>query len=107
MNFSIIKISEQDRRAMSAFMGEEYPNEIDFNWLMPVVDKIESLFTDGIMVSIKDKRCYIDLDTQFGMTDEGKDINLPKCYSGFNDRKIEAVCDSVIQFLEWYNTEKK
>lgn len=35
-----IKITEKDRQLVSGFMGEGYPLEIDFNCLMPVVQKI-------------------------------------------------------------------
>ena len=44
MEIRKIEITEQDRELLSDFMGESYPLEIDFNWLMPVVDKINNVW---------------------------------------------------------------
>ena len=71
---------------------------------MPVVEKIESLYEDALIVRIFDKRCTVELDTQEARgLDE--DFDVPECYSGFMDSKIEAVYDTVIQFITWYNTQ--
>lgn len=72
--------------------------------LMPVVEKIEMCFDESIQVIIKDTRCSIEMSTQYGLTDEGQDINVPNCYSGFKKTKIEAVYDSIILFITWYNS---
>jgi hypothetical protein len=41
MEIQRIEITENDRAMLSKFMGEQYPSELDYNWLMPVVEKIE------------------------------------------------------------------
>lgn len=75
-------------------------------WLMPVVEKIESCFEESIQVIIKDNRCSIEMGTQYGLTTEGKEIDVPECYSGFCDTKIAAVYSSILQFIQWYNKIK-
>jgi len=78
MEIQKLKISEQDRKSVSSFMGEEYPSEIDFNLLMPVVEKIHDeckLYSDGL-----------------------------KFFSGLTIFSTkEQVLESCINFINWYN----
>ena len=74
----------------------------DWNWLMTVIEKIESLFNGGIQFYIKDKRAYIETDTQVSLIGEMPDV--PDCYSGFCDSKKDAVYKTVYLFIQWYNT---
>ena len=72
-------------------MNEEYPINIDFNWLMPVVEKIESL---GHGVTVYRKGCHIN------------DIGL-RSTNGFNhSSKIEQTYKAVVEFIKWYNQNK-
>jgi hypothetical protein len=93
MEIQKIKISEQERLLVSEFMGEEYPSEIDFNWLMPVVEKIESL------------------GFQFHIGNEGAAIkkwwfrsNVPDLGS-VQETKIAATWEICIRFIKWYNNQ--
>jgi hypothetical protein len=75
-----------------------------WDWLMSVVGKIESLFNDGLQFYIKDKRAYIEVDTQQSLVYDIPDV--PQCYSGFCESKIQAVYKTVYQFITWHNTHK-
>ncbi len=59
----------------------------DWNWLMQVVEKIESL---DYNITIQYKNCYIDID---------KDLQI---YT-FSKSKIEAVYNACVEFIKWYN----
>ena len=64
----------------------------DWNWLMQVVDKIESL---GYIVVIQSTLCNISTNKFFN----GVIIkNL--------DTKIESVYNACVDFVKWYNEEK-
>src|SRR6185295_2555804 len=54
-----------------------------WDWLMPVVEKIELLYDGGISVIIKDTRCFMEFSTQLGMTSKYENFELPQLYSGF------------------------
>lgn len=78
-----------------------------WDWLMPVVEKIEDCFGGSIMVRIHDKRCHIEMGTQYGITKKGENIDVPDCYNGFCKTKIEATWKSVVKFIKWYNSQKQ
>ena len=63
----------------------------DWNWLMQVVEKIESL---GYRVTIVRHICRIDL------TEESKLIISEDI------KKIEAVYTACLEFIKWYNENK-
>ena len=73
--------------------NEYLPDYLHYNtswdWLMPVVEKIE-----------RDSTVRIDNDTVF---------ILSKGYSTltqFNDNKINMVYNAVVEFIKWYNQQK-
>ena len=92
MEIQKITISKQDRGIVSVFMGEEHPFEIDFNWLMHVVEKINNDFNYEYEVNIIGNRCYIE-----GFS--------AKAYEG--KTSIEATYKEVIEFIKWYNSQNK
>jgi hypothetical protein len=66
----------------------------DWNWLMEVVEKIESL---GIDVHINTCVCRI--------VDVGEDrFEDIECF--VNDNKKQAVYNACIKFIQWYNENK-
>jgi len=73
-----------------------YLNDLKYHtswdWLMPVVEKIESL--SGTTVLIKRIGCEIIM--------YGKTISKQT-----SDTKIEAVWLAVIEFIKWYNEKHK
>jgi hypothetical protein len=81
MQIQRLKISEEERILVSVFMGEEYPNEIDFNRLMPVVEKILQL---NVFTSY-----------QLWVSDSLRSAD------------INTVRDAVIDFIQWYKKQTK
>lgn len=82
----------QDRHNVPlAFKGGKYqPLQYDTDWnaLMPVVEKIESL---KFRTDIGGTYC---------------EIHTPKIiFNEFNDTKIKATYNSVIAFINWYNQQ--
>jgi hypothetical protein len=89
MEVQRIKISEQDRQIVSAFMGEQFPNEIDFNWLMPACHKWDEL--EGF------KR--------------GEESDQYENLCDFLDQKVTLyeilpVWEQLVKNIEWYNQSK-
>ena len=90
-----------------------------WDWLMPVVEKIESL---GFSVSINNGSCsvlFLDNDhyvIRVAYNEDGHFINryLPEDYDWYHTvsekqtiTKIEALWVAVIEFIKWYNENKK
>jgi hypothetical protein len=69
---------------------EDMPSlfEYNWNWLMQVVDKIESL---GVVVEIRENVCYIETTP----TDY---------YSELEETKIQATYNACVRFVKWYNS---
>lgn len=84
---------------------KDFHYDSSWNELMPVVEKIEKLYDEALIFYIKDCRAYIEIDTQLSMVFEIPEV--PECYSGMCDTKIEAVYNTVIDFIKWYNTQPK
>jgi len=62
---------------------------IDWNWLMQVVEKIESL---GVVVEIRENVCYIETTPN-------------DYYSELETTKIQAVYKACVEFIKWYNEQ--
>jgi hypothetical protein len=92
--------NETDNRILNLC---DFSYHSDWNWLMSVVDKIESIIPDNnnvrrFLVSIKMESCVI-LD----MYDTQKDfLNL---YYKEHATKKEAVYFAVVEFIKWYNKQ--
>lgn len=107
MEIQTIKISEEDRKLLSDFYGEDLGNEIDFNRLMPVVEKIESLgyatkfryeaFTSG------PENAYHDIEI-FSLNENNGYKRVACCMDRIP--KIKAVYKAVVEFIKWYNQNK-
>ena len=62
-----------------------------YDWLMPVVEKIEGL---GIKVTIINNSCKINTFTsEYNST-------------AISDTKINAIYTAIIEFIKWYNKQK-
>lgn len=72
--------------------AEEWAFDSKWDWLMRVVDKIESL---GYAVKIKRKDCEVDGYPQ----DRYYDLQI-------DSLKIKSVYKAVVQFIKWYNENK-
>lgn len=68
----------------------------DWNWLMEVVEKIENL---GYPIDIIQ---YHSIDKQFcGVYNNGKRI-----VTNIAESKMEAVYNTCVEFIKWYNQQK-
>ena len=66
-----------------------YKFDTDWNWLMPVVEKIETTNNGCTLVIIEDERCHID-------NQNGIEID------SVGHTKIEATYNAVIEFIKQY-----
>lgn len=64
-----------------------------WDWLMPVVEKIENL--EDYIIEISYKQCII----------KSYEKNMEIITSRYLDSKIEAVWASVVEFIRWYNEQ--
>lgn len=62
----------------------------DWNWLMEVVEKIESL---GYLVEIRENVCFIKTSEQ-------------DYFSELEETKLQAVYRACVKFIKWYNEQK-
>lgn len=93
---------EEDNKIIAKFMGfnidKRNPNTIlyhsDWNWLMEVVEKIES---KGFDVFINTCVCRI--------SDVGED-RFEDIETFNSNNKIQAVYSAVVEFINWYNTQQ-
>jgi hypothetical protein len=77
----------------------------DWNWLMEVVEKIESL-NENINVEIKSKYNRFSnkrLNQTSFINSENYEL---VSHSGLNESKLESVYQAVIQFVKWYKEQK-
>lgn len=93
-----------DGEAVDIRIGLDWENYCKFHnswdWLMPVVEKIESLFEGNVYVGIQWNICHIDVTTQYTLA---HDINFLGIEYHKEPTKIEAVWLAVIEFVKWYN----
>jgi hypothetical protein len=118
-------------KLIADFMGEKFHEDSwshgdveylkSWDWIMPVVEKIESLDLsewmykwegidgeieynfEGISVEIENKRCWIYINLSL---DPYWTIN-EKTFKVKYETKLEAAYESVVEFIEWYNERKK
>lgn len=65
-----------------------------WDWLMPAVDKIDSILSDDNLVTITYNRCLIEWYEE-GIT-----------FEGLGNTKIEATFNAVVEFAKWYKENK-
>lgn len=75
-----------------------------WDWLMPVVEKIEDLENgSAFFVEIRISWCEIGVNTQYAMA---FDIDMPTIKRR-EDVKILAVWKAIIDFIKWHNEQNK
>lgn len=83
-----------------------YGYNSSWDWLMPVVEKIEKLpytryVTGGFSTAITSSWSFIS------PTEDGLREPEFKSMQGLGKSKIQAVYDTVIQFIQWHNNQPK
>lgn len=71
-----------------------------WDWLMPVVEKIEKLNMVGAVVISRD-HCWIHNNKE-PLTHENEIVHADLC----RNNKLDAVWYSVVLFVKWYNENK-
>lgn len=71
----------------------------DWNWIMKVVEKIESL--ENIYFQIEEKSCYVYDISKFSYERMDSFIQQDA------NTKKEAVIRAIDQFIDWYNKQKE
>lgn len=86
--------SSKDKQKVQNSIYEYVKYATDWNWLMLVVEKIESLGFDFNILT----------PTVIGIfSDEGKNLI---CYDG-KENKIDAVYNACVEFIKFYNSAKE
>ena len=79
------------------FSPEEMKFHNNWDWLMPVVEKIETIFNGDIpIVSISQESCEIEF------YDYQRD-DQPTYFA--HGGKLKSTLDCVVSFIEWYNQQ--
>lgn len=92
--FGIIDQIEDGENEQHYFLPEQMLFHSDWNWLMEVVEKIESLGYDSEIIYRLDDGghcCY---------------LNDSPVFSSQMGSKIEAVYNACLEFIKWYNEQK-
>lgn len=76
----------------------------DWNWLMQVVEKIESLHSVNSVV-IGKGHCFITFYEKY--KNESKLFKSESQFANVELRKIEAVYNTCVEFIKWYNEQPK
>jgi hypothetical protein len=94
----------------AVYKEEEFKYHSSWDWLMPVVEKIEDVQLDdknnvvtraAANVQIFYKACLI----QYEPDEESGDTNDEVSIQTQGETKIEAVYKAVYQFIQWYNNQ--
>lgn len=85
------------------YAAQNLKYHLDWNWLMPVVEKIESIKFNGqtrFPVAIEDKICAI-ADISYPSDVDEYIVNIQV------GKKIEAAWTAIVEFVKWYKTQTK
>jgi len=83
------------------YIGEDLQYHSSWDWLMPVVDKINTMDDFNYSVSINYHYTSItDNNTLYDIVDESADGNTIDC------RFRQGCYKAVVKFIEWYNESK-
>ena len=99
-NFKFLPIEE--RGLYNGYFIDELKYHEDWNWLMEVVEKIESLEIFDRMGRFNINTKNFDENYTSFITD--KDEDFIQCEG---DTKIEAVYNAVVEFIKWYNNQNR
>lgn len=80
---------------------EKMPHHISWDFLMPVVEKIESLSYN------KGRHYYIHITQSHVQFLIDRTNETPFSKWGSTNNKLQAIYKAVIQFIKWYNERKQ
>lgn len=92
-----IKIPSEERFQYNGWFAEDLQYHSDWNWLMPVVEKIEHIENADFVVYINVECCKITARETYP--------NLVIIETA--KTKIEATYKAIVEFIKWYNQQKK
>ena len=116
---SLIGLTKEEMDLIRGFMGKDFHKGkliscIDWNILMPVVEKIESLWISATQPRFKIYGTFVEvvhksaLNIHFARnSNKPKDDQLEGALYPNKNSKIDNVYEMVIQFIQWYNTQPK
>ena len=102
---SILNISEAARTLVSTYMGIEYPETVDFNTVMSLIDRIES---ECSVDEVRLEMHQIVIDAW--RSDDQRHYEITyythegRFFHGEVESKIEALWVACTKFINWYNT---
>lgn len=87
------------------FRASELKYHKSWDWLMPVVEKIEEIAADNSTETIKYHRFCVDMSGCFcSITDNQEDVLISESDGG---TKLKSTFLAVVEFIEWYNKQPK
>jgi len=99
--YPIGKLNNQ--RYSTAYMIENWAYHKSWDWLMPVVDKIETLFDGSINVKMDCIDCVISTGSQYAMAFPEKDFHI----ESREDNRFKALYNGIVKFIDAYNERKE
>ena len=90
------------------YLQYHYAQRLKYNtswdWLMPVVEKIDSLLADGEFIISGYRTCYLDIYTPSWIFPEYSADSF--CITGEGESRLESMLNCVLEFITWYNENK-
>jgi hypothetical protein len=77
----------------------------EWNWLMPVVKKIEEIALEEVEGSYKVHRFNVKIESFYCIITDGKDEHRELIVADDGDKKSN-VYYAVVEFIKWYNENK-
>jgi len=104
-------VTTKDKRSTgwTSCFADELEFHTSWDWLMPIIEKIESDFNPAIKtwVSINGRECgmwnYFDVTEILREGQKAEDYERFKVQAN-GKTKIEATYSAVLQFIQWYTT---
>lgn len=98
--FGWLKPGEKD--AWSERPDEYLQFDYSWNWLMPVIDKIEEYGFMVLMCRPSKSNYYINIVTGIGLR-ASHIIDNPSKFSNSGQNKILITFKTIVEFIKWYN----
>tara|TARA_R110000764_G_scaffold190685_1_gene275927 strand:+ start:80 stop:460 length:381 start_codon:yes stop_codon:yes gene_type:complete len=99
--YGIIDCIEDGLDEQHFFLEEELMFHTEWNWLMPVIEKIEEMTIDDDNLTIKERRYQVDMSyTQCSIYDHVRDGVIASADMG---TKLLSTHRAVVEFIKTYN----